>query len=103
MNAEVELESFLVLQNEIGFDGKILRIVGVDDRKLAPLEDCTKDLSNRRKKRRSKLTRLLSLDTQEEQMRELGDVDGADATVAKEAGPVVLEVLVEDAVANVVR
>lgn len=69
MHAEVELQSLLVLQNEIGLDGKVLRVVGVDDRKLAPLEDCANKISARKDGEwPNRLTRVLSLNTEEEQM-----------------------------------
>jgi hypothetical protein len=39
VDAEVKLEIFLVRQDEVALDGKVLGIVGVDNRKLAPAED----------------------------------------------------------------
>jgi hypothetical protein len=41
VDTQIELESLLVLEDEVALDGHIFWVVGVDDRKLAPLEDCT--------------------------------------------------------------
>lgn len=86
VHSKVELESLLVGEDEITLDWQVLRVVRVDDGKLGPLEH-----------------RILHLHAEEQEMRELGDVNGADAAVSEEASPVVLEVLVKDAVTDVVR
>ena len=49
------------------------------------------------------LTSILHFDAQQEQVRQLGDMNRADAALTQEARPVMLEVLVKDAVADVVR
>lgn len=39
MHAEVELEPLLVGEDEVTLDGKVFRVVGVDDGELTSLED----------------------------------------------------------------
>lgn len=106
MDAKVELEAFLVLQDEVILDWEIFRVVGVDNGKLASLEDYIQRVqksASRRATRSRKRTGILNLHAQQEEMGELGDVDRTDSSLAEVARPVVLEVLVEDAVPDVVR
>lgn len=86
MNAQVELEPVLVRHDKITLGRDVLRVVRVDDRELAALE-----------------LRVLELDAQQEEMRELCDVNRTDSVLLEEVVPVALTVLVVHAVADVVR
>lgn len=48
-----------------------------------------------------RLTSILQLDAEQQEMGKLSDVNRTDSILAKEVGPIVLEVLVEDPIANV--
>jgi hypothetical protein len=42
MQSKVEFEVVLVSENKLVFDGKIFRVIAVDNRESTPLEACTK-------------------------------------------------------------
>ena len=43
MDAQIQLKALLVLQDEVILDRQVLRVVRVDDGKLAALENCSCD------------------------------------------------------------
>ena len=45
----------------------------------------------------------MDLDAEQEEVRKLGDVNRTDSACAEERRPVVLQILVEDAIPNIVR
>lgn len=63
----------------------------------------TQSISKIPSSRTTRLTGILQLDTEQQKMRKLSDMNRTDSILAQEVGPVVLEVLVEYPIANVER
>lgn len=85
MQLEVELAILLVFDRKDRFSAKIFLSIGVDDSELAWLKQ-----------------RILHVDTQQQQVRQLHDMDRTDATFSEKIRPVLLSVLIIDPVFEVI-
>jgi len=86
MDLESELQIVAVLDGQNLLASEIILVRGVDDGEFAGLE-----------------RRVLQIHADEEEVRELDDMHRADATLSQEVVPVLLGVLVVDAILEVIR
>lgn len=83
---EPQFNSLLILDNKGGLPSEVFLSIGVDDGEFTLFEDC-----------------VLQVYTQQQQVRQLNDVHGAETPFPQKIRPVFLGIFVIDTVLEIVR